>query len=370
MFSRGRFRGRALLVLAALLVSVWGVAGARGQAPVPDPAPLPSPALAYVTGTARSLPAVWVAQADGSGARRLGPGLDPLISPNGEAVAASLFGATANSEQGPALGIYATGEPGRLNGEYLSLAAVTVTPLAWSPDSRYLAVAMQSTAVTNAGPLSGLAVIDTSTHTLTTVAHGEIYGASFAPNASDSLVFARAPSLLLSAPVNLYTSMPDGSGLKQLTRDGRSLFPVWGPRSIAYDRERLRKNDAPVFQIWLLPAGGGRSRRLTSLPARTLVSGLVPLAFSANGSRLVAQYEGQDTSEAWTVRVPSGRTHRITVRGAPVQGAGLSRDGGTLLVNENGFEGPPSEGRVAAIPFAGGRPRVLVAHGSQANWNR
>ncbi|HEX3519628.1 MAG TPA: hypothetical protein VHT29_11410 [Solirubrobacteraceae bacterium] len=365
-----RFRGKALLILAGLLVCVWGVGAARGEGPATDLVPVAPPALTYVTGTARSLPAVWVAQADGSSPVRLGPGLDPVISPNGQAVAAGLFGTTANSEQGPALGIYATGETGKLLGEYLSLAAVTVTPLVWSPDSRYLAVAVQSTAVRNAGARSGLAVIDTTSGTVTTIAHGQIYGASFAPGTSDRLVFARAPSLLLSAPTDLYTSMPDGSGLKQLTHDGRSLYPTWGARSIAYDRERPRRNDASVFQIWITPTNGGRSHRLTDLPARPLVSGLVPLAFSEDGSRLLAQYKGQDTSEAWTVRVPSGRARRITVHGQPVQAAGLSRDGSTVLVNEKGFEGPPSEGRVAAIPFAGGRPRVLVAHGSQAGWNR
>ncbi len=367
MKSIVRFRGKALLILVVLLVSVWGGASADAT---PEIQYVPPAQLAYVTGTARTLPAVWVAWANGSAPIRLGPGLDPVISPNGQAVAASLFGTTANSGQGPALGIYARGEAGKLLGEYLSLAAVTVTPLVWSPDSRYLAVAMQSTAVTNAGARSGLAVIDTTSRTVTTIAHGQIYGASFAPGTSDRLVFARAPSLLLSAPTNLYTSMPDGSGLKQLTHDGRSLYPIWGARYIAYDRERPRRNDASVFQIWLTPADGGRSRRLTDLPARPLVSGLVPLAFSEDGSRLLAQYEGQDTSEAWTVRVPSGRARRITVHGQPVQAAGLSRDGSTVLVNEKGFEGPPSEGRVAAIPFAGGRPRVLVAHGSQASWNR
>src|ERR1019366_4703716 len=161
-----------------------------------------------------------------------------------------------------------------------------------------------------------------------------------------------------------------GRELCPAPRGGRRLNPVWGPRYIAYDRERLRRNDASVFQIWLSPTGGGRARRLTDVRVPSLVSGLVPLAFSGSGSRLLAEYEGQDTSEAWTVGVASGRTHHITVRGQPVQGAGLSRDGATLLIDEKGFESPPSDGRVATVPFAGGRPRVLVAHGSQASWNR
>jgi hypothetical protein len=104
---------------------------------------------------------------------------------------------------------------------------------------------------------------------------------------------------------------------------------------------------------------------------RSLVSGLIPVAFSADGSKLLAQFVGQDTSEAWTVRVSSGRVHRLTPKGArlPLEAAGISTDGSTLLVNEGGLDGPASEGRVATLPFAGGRSTVLVAHGSQASWN-
>jgi hypothetical protein len=102
---------------------------------------------------------------------------------------------------------------------------------------------------------------------------------------------------------------------------------------------------------------------------RTLVSGLVPLAFSADGSRLLAQFEGQDTIEAWTVRVPSGRARRLTVRGQSVQAAGLSSDGKTVLIDEGGLDSPASAGRVATMPFSGGLSKLLVAHGSQSSWN-
>jgi len=102
----------------------------------------------------------------------------------------------------------------------------------------------------------------------------------------------------------------------------------------------------------------------------------VPLAFSADGSRLLAEFEGEDTSEAWTVRIASGRARRVTVSGhsrsrsRSIQAAGISSDGSTLLIDENAFEEPASNGRVASIPFAGGRSTVLVAHGSEGSWNR
>jgi hypothetical protein len=326
--------------------------------------------LTYATGTEKApFPVVWIALANGREPKLLGPGSSPLLAPNGQSVAAGLFGTVSGAqEQGPALAIYPAS--GAAPVTFLNLATATATPLAWSPDSRYLAVSLQSTSVNDTGKLSSLAVIDTTTGAVATIAHGQIYGASFAQDGSDRIVYGRAPSQLLSAPTNIYLSAPSGTGRRVLSSDGRSLNPIWGPRYIAYDRERLRRNDAPIFQIWLAPAsGGGGARRLTKVPAGPLVSGLVPIGFSSNGRRLLSEFEGQDTSEAWTVLVPSGRARRLTVRGQSVVGAGLSRNGSTVLIDEKSFEGPPSGGRVAQIPFAGGRSKILVAHGSQASWN-
>ena len=330
------------------------------------PAPGQPSTIAYLTETGTSLPNVWAMHADGTQKTSLGPGTSPLVAPGGELVAASLFG-TSESETGPALALYSTGGAPALT--YFNLKTENVTPLAWSPDGRYLAIDAQSTAIKNAARLSGLAILDLGSNTLTTIAHGQIYGASFAPNGSDEVVYGLSASQTFTAPVNLYRSKPDGSAASALTRDGRSLFPLWGPGKIAYDRERQRRNDAPVYQIWLRSPTGSSARRLTDIHVRTLVSGLTPLAFSSDGSRLLSEFVGQDTSEAWTVSIPSGRARRVKVRGRSVVGAGLSGDGRTLLIDEGGLNGPASEGRVATAPFAGGRSKVLVAHGSQSSWN-
>ncbi len=150
---------------------------------------------------------------------------------------------------------------------------------------------MQSTAIKNTARLSGLAIVDLQTGALKVIAHGQLYGASFAPNGSDEVVFGLSASQSLGARVNVLQSKADGSGMVPLTRDGRSLFPVWGPGAIAYDRERLRRNDAPIYQIWLR-SNNGRTRRLTNVRVRSLVSGLVPLAFSSDGTRLLTRVRG------------------------------------------------------------------------------
>jgi hypothetical protein len=344
-----------------------------GGAPASGPAPGPAPAseapptrLAYVTETARSPARVWVAAASGREAKLAGPGNEPLIAPNGRWVAASLFGVGSGAGSGPALAVYAP--LGGARHEYLRGSDTIATPLAWSPDSRYLAVSFQETAIGSHGR-SGLAVVDTETDSLAKIAYGQIFGASFARDGSDRVVYGKAPSLSPSAPVNLYVSGPHGAGVRALTHDGHSLNPLWGPRYIAYDRERLRSEAAPAYQIWLASPTRAALRRVTDVYVGPLVSGLVPIAFSAGGARLVAEFEGQDTSEAWTVRVASGRARRLTVRGRPVMAGGISRDGATVLIDEGAFEEPPSNGRVASVPFAGGRSTVLVAHGAQASWS-
>jgi Tol biopolymer transport system component len=361
----------ALLVLSALATGAIP-AGAVAQAPPAEPAPLqPAPTvarLAYLTQTATSEAKVWIASASGGERKLLGLGQQPLLAPNGASVAVSLFGASPGIEQsGPAIGIYpATGGP---TDNFLNLETSIATPLAWSPDSRYLAVLVQSNEGLTAADTS-LEVIDTQAGTVSAIAHGVIYGASFARDGSDRIVFALAHSLSPSAASNLYVSEASGASLQRITSDGRSLDPVWGPRYIAYDRERNRKL-SPEFQIWLASASGVRVRKLTHVAVGSLVQGLVPLQFSASGSRLVAEFEGEDTSAAYTVNVATGQARAVTnSRGRSVQAAGISSDGSTLLVDENAFEQPPSNGRVASVPFAGGRPTVLVAHASQASWNR
>src|SRR3984957_10384946 len=143
-----------------------------------------------------------------------------------------MFGtASSSQESGPTIGIYpSSGAP---IADYLSLEAATATPLAWSPDSRYLAVFAQSNATVGIASNSSLDVIDTQTGTVTTIAHGEIYGASFAPDGSDRLVYALGHSLSQSAKTNLYVAEVDGAGVHAITSDGRSLFPLWGPAYIA-----------------------------------------------------------------------------------------------------------------------------------------
>jgi hypothetical protein len=353
-------RKLAMLLGTSLAAAAVFLSPAAGSAATEAP----MPRLTYVTETATGTSKVWVASASGSEAKPLGPGQQPLLAPNGQSVAASLFGVPSDSEHGPAIGVYpAAGGP---VANYLNLETATAAPLAWSPDSRYLAVAAQPT---NIRAPSTLDTIDTQTGTVTQIAAGTIYGASFARDGSDRLVFGLSHSESFAGGVNLYMSEADGAGLHRLTSDGHSLNPLWGPSYVAYDHERNR-HLSPEYQISLATPAGVPVRKLTHISVGSLEQGLVPLAFSADGGRLLAELEGQDTIGAYAVTVASGHARSVTVHRHAVIAAGISADGSTLLLDEGSFEQPPSHGRIVSVPFAGGNPTLLVAHGSQASWNR
>jgi hypothetical protein len=319
--------------------------------------------IAYDTGTATAGPFVWLANANGSGARRLGPGEQPLISPSGAYVAAGL-----NASKGAALALYSAG--GGAPSDFFNAATVSVDPIAWSSDSRYLAVELYSTRLK--GRQDGLAVIDTTTMRATTlVSGGQIAGASFNPagNGGDRLVYGIiSSSTSPTAPANLYTVGPTGADSNQLTHDNHSLEPVWGAKGIVYVRERSRGADAsPIYQLWL--RAGSKSTQLTHLKVGQLVAGLAPLSISSDGNRILAEFGGQDTSYAWTVQISPRRVEQVrNGTDQDLQAGQISRDGTRVLISADAFMQPPSHGTVESLPFGGGKPTRLV-RGADPSWN-
>ncbi|MGI8412040.1 MAG: hypothetical protein ACR2QA_06015 [Solirubrobacteraceae bacterium] len=240
---------------------------------------------------------------------------------------------------------------------------------AFSPDLRFLTVVLAST---NPGSdaASGLAVIDVRSGASRILACGSIYGASFAPDGPDRIVYGSAPTTALTARVDLHVVGAHGTGSAQITHDGASLNPVWGSAAVVFDHQRLRTLGAPLYQLWrMAPDLGGGGRPLTHLGVPPLLDGLVPLGFSQDGARLLAEYEGQDTSQAWTVSLATGRARELQVDAHSVTGGAISRDGRRVLVDVGGFLNAADAGRVESLPFTGGRARVLVAHGGQPSWS-
>jgi hypothetical protein len=341
----------AIVIVGALAIGISASGGSRSV----------RYGVAYVTGGASSTPQVWFKSSDGAEPRRLGAGQNPLLAPDGALVAVS-----ANGSRGPALVMYSSSDGARHT--FFNLREATALPQSWSSDSRYLAVVLYSTNPTSAAA-SGLAVIDTSTFSTRVVVRGPIYGASFARDGSDRIVYGAALSQALSARTNLNVIEPDGSRRAEITHDGRSLNPVWSAAAIAYDHEQLRPKGAPVYQVWLVNSDGSRPRALTHLPVPPLRNGLVPIGFSDDGTQLLAEYEGQNTNQAWVISTHNATVRRIQVNGQPAAAGVISRKGGDALVDVGGFLNPPDRGTVVSVSLATGRSRVLVAHGSQPSWN-
>lgn len=314
--------------------------------------------LAYGIGGTRGVPKIVIANANGGHRRTLGGGGVPAVAPNGSAVA---FG----TEDGKAaVDVYSSA--GKLIGKYLSGKRLEATQITWSNDSRYIAVGLTDVDATTTIGQSGLAIIDTTTGTVTTIARGEVEGITWAPT-SDVVVFGLVKSASEFGPSNLYVATPTGGPVHQLTTDNRSLDPVFGALGIAYVKfTRRGKDKAPAYQIWLMY--GTRSTQITHTKPGPLAEGLVPIAVSANGQRLIAGFVGEDTDNAYTVELKTRAVHELHVGKQIVTPWGISSNGKRVLVDVGGFENDNSAGKVESLLFGGGKPTILVRHGDYPSW--
>ncbi len=317
--------------------------------------------LAYVTGgfptAPPRLPAperVWSARDDGTGARRIATGDAPNVSPNGQRVLYGTFtGAVPRLFVVPAAG----GRSRTLLRNWEDTAAV-----AWAPNSRTVAAVTGRELGTKR-----LILIDVASgRILRTVATAPDFGSvSFAPGGT-----ALAYTVTVGATgSDIYTASAVGGAPVALTHDHRSLAPVWGPRWIVFSRSRPspRRNDAPKLDLYLVEPSGGGLHRLTRTHPGFLLSGLVATAWSANGTRLLAEFTGQDTSYAETVNPVTGTVRRLGTAAQGLVGYGLSRGGRSVLATTGGPD--PNDSNVVVVPYTGGPLRVLARHARSPSWN-
>ena len=116
-----------------------------------------------------------------------------------------------------------------------------------------------------------------------------------------------------------------------------------------------------VCELWLLH--GGHSRQL--IP-RAFTMLIVPRATSANGNRLIVDYAGPAVRSVAVQLSP--RSVRALATIDTTVGAGISRDGQTLLLDRGDSAAPPHDGLVETVPFGGGQP-TRIASGDSAAWN-
>jgi Tol biopolymer transport system component len=302
-------------------------------------------------------PTVWAAADDGSARVQLAGGELPRISPDGTTVA---YETPYRGTTRPTLRVIPAA-----GGESRLLLKPVWYSFGFSPDSRTIA------AVT--GKEVGqkrLVLIDVASGRVRTVAHGQFSGFSFSPD-STLLVFSRALKDRYPPRSDLIVVAVAGGLPTVLTTDHRSIDPVWGAPGIAFVKLRrpTRRGDAYKQDIYLLDPATKAVRRLTTTKVPFLLSGLDPVSWSADGTRLLAEFGGQDTSYAETVDPATGTVTRAGRRADGIVGYDLSADGTTILATTGGYDpGDPHD--VVALPYTGGVPTVLVENAFSPNWTR
>jgi WD40 repeat protein len=315
--------------------------------------------LAYVKNPFK--PNVFVANDNGGGAFKVGPGTSPRVSPDGDVIAYAFE--TSNGRR--QLKIAAAQGGG--SATVMNNLQDTYN-FAFSPDSKLIA-ALQ-------GPELGkrkLVLLDVTSGTvLRTVASGYFSGISFSPDGTEIAYGMTKAEGGFPARINVFSVPAAGGKPVQLTKDNRSQSPVWGPSGkIAFVKllNTKQRKYGPKNELFLMNENGTGQKRLTNTKVGALLSGLTPLAWSDDGTRLLAEFGGQDTSYAVTVNPRTGAEKRIGPPGE--QGfiaTALSKDGSTVLGFTGGFEPGPNHA-VATVPYGGGKATTLVKGGYEPDWS-
>ncbi|HEX2704003.1 MAG TPA: hypothetical protein VHM72_11310 [Solirubrobacteraceae bacterium] len=304
-------------------------------------------------------PVVMVAGVAGSDPHTLGSASTAVLSPNGQLVAAVRQGA-GSPPQSSSLVLYRASKT-PTNQRTLRTSSSQLTILAWSPDSDWIAVLDGDSLIVV--PLKGKA---------RPIAKGTINGASFAPTTPDRLVFAKATSLLVTARVNLYTVSLKGGAPVQLTHDGLSQYPLWGPNGIVFSR--AASHTSATYQLWLVKSNGRGIRQLTNVAITAPFYGLQPVAISADGAHLLANLIGNGTTETWALSLGAKPSvvWELGSPDSPMTGNAISRDGKMILLTEGSgslsnddFAGQT----VVWVPWIGGAQTTLAAHAAFASWD-
>jgi hypothetical protein len=119
-----------------------------------------------------------------------------------------------------------------------------------------------------------------------------------------------------------------------------------------------RANGYPVQQVAVIQPDGSGFRQLSNIRPSFLQGGLVPIAWSADGSRLLAGQGGQDTWQAYAVDPVRGGAREISSNVTP---SALTPDGRFIIGDSTGGEDfGPDRANVVRVPWAGGKAKVLL----------
>lgn len=284
-----------------------------------------------------------VAGDNGSHQRVLGKGDSSVISPDGKLVAVLDYPAAY-----PGSTIFKVYRSS--GGPPLVTMPADFTGLTWAPDSRTL--------VTTDATATRLLTIDAATGAQTTVATGQLGGASFSPDSKRLAYATQAGALNV---VDLANGMT-----KTLRRHATS--PAWGPHTIAFGTTHKRGGQT-IWNVATIRPDGTHFRQLTHVHPTNFYFGLTPAAWSANGRHLATATMAADGYwfNTYVVDAVHGGA-RLLFRG--LTNTTISRNGRWII----GQTGDPEccgfqYSDVARVPWGGGKKRVLVRHAMTVSSN-
>jgi Tol biopolymer transport system component len=314
--------------------------------------------LAYVTHVFH--PHVVVAQDNGKGAKKIGAGTNPKVAPNGKLVA---FEREPSNGKGAEMKLY-DATTGKTKTIFTSWRDSYT--FAWSPDSTMVAALGG-----NELGKRTLYVVDVETGKKTRIASGYFQGVTFSPD-SEEIAFGLG-SEEFGGKVNIIRGPVAGGPTSPLTHDGISTAPLWGPQGqIVFVKQLNAKGRkyGPKNDLFLMNADGKAVKRLTHTVVGDLVAGLYPLAWSASGNQLLAEFGGQDTSYAVAVNPKTGKETNLSPDNSESGFAGvtLTEDGKTVLGVIGGWEGATTSLEIASVPYKGGKAKIVVKGGFDPSW--
>ncbi|MGB7588827.1 MAG: hypothetical protein WBM00_08980 [Solirubrobacterales bacterium] len=304
-------------------------------------------------------PVVYAARDNGSGAHRIAAGRNPRVSPDGQTIVFLNEGSGHSQDMMVAV---AGRSPRKLMTAWRESFYV-----AFSPDSTTIAAL-------RGGELGRrtLVLVDIASGAQRVIARGYFSGFSFSRDGSE-LVYSKAGSERFPPRSDIYRVPTAGGKPVRITDDHHSQDPLWGPTGTIVFVKTLgagRRKYGPKTELFLMNAQGKKVRQLTHTKVDPLLLGLFPTDWSANGTRLLAEFEGQDTSYAVTVDPRTGAQRPLTkAREQGLVGTALSGDGQTILATTGGFEPGPGHD-VISIPYAGGAKTVLARNAFEPDWSR
>jgi hypothetical protein len=289
---------------------------------------------------------VWAAADDGSGARQVASGgVSPVVvSPDGTMIAYGVLG--GGVKMVPVTG----GAPRTV------LRNGLLPGVAFSPDSSHLAVASSS----GHRGFTTLRVVDLAASTVRVLARGGDLAYAQVPSFSPdgTMLVVGGDHGLLRVPA------AGGARPRRMPHTRGAGNPLWGPTLIAY---------ASGGSLAVIAPDGSGAHRVVRPPRglNNACCGFQPIAWSADGSRLVADFVnlGISGGNPVTVDLAAG-THRIFAESG--EAYGISRDGSTILAQLAAPNTLPwTDVRLSILSWPGiDEQRVAGPDANPASWSR